>query len=208
MPQRLTAPRPHSPKAPRPQSLKASKPQSPKAPKPQRLLRRHNAHMRAFALLTVMLAGLAHPVLAQNSSPAAPAAPTAPAIDASKLGVSLSRIALGLKTAESREKQNPEGLKLEYSVQVYGTAPRIELFPDTDLAGGQVPDSAPTHNQVIDFLTPKAYSAPEVPVSAFAMWLAEWMWQKSKKTKCEEEIANYRAMVMQGMNVSAPRCTQ
>ena len=164
--------------------------------------------MRAIALLIPLLIGLAHPVSAQNSSPAAPAPPAEPAIDATKLGVSLSRIALGLKTAESREKKNPDGLKLEYSVQVYGTAPRVELFPETDLVGGPVPDSAPTHNQVIDFLTPKEYSAPAVPVSAFAMWLAEWMWQKSKTTKCEEEIANYRALIMQGVNVTAPRCTQ
>ena len=123
--------------------------------------------MRGLALLTACLIGLAQPAWAQNSSPPAPAASEAPAIDASKLGVSLSRIALGLKTAESREKQNPEGLKLEYSVQVYGSAPRIELFPDVDLVGGQVPDSAPSHNQVIDFLTPKEYSAPAMPVSAW-----------------------------------------
>ena len=164
--------------------------------------------MRAFALLTVLLVGWADPARAQNSSPATPAASETPAIDASKLGVSLSRIALGLKTAESREQKNPDGLKLEYSVQVFGTAPKIELFNDVDLVGGPVPGTAPTHSQVIDFLTPKAYSAPEVPVSAFAMWLAEWMWQKSKKTKCEEEIANYRALIMQGVSVTAPKCTQ
>ena len=40
------------------------------------------------------------------------------------------------------------------------------------------------------------------------MWAAQWMADKSKKSRCEEEIANYRALVMQGVNVSAPRCTQ
>jgi hypothetical protein len=63
--------------------------------------------MRVFVLLTVFIAGLAHQAWAQNSSPAAPAAPAEPAIDATKLGVSLSRIELGLRTAESRVKQNP-----------------------------------------------------------------------------------------------------
>ena len=47
-----------------------------------------------------------------------------------------------------------------------------------------------------------------MPVSALAFWAANQIWQKSKKSACEEEIANYRAMVMQGMNVAAPRCTQ
>jgi hypothetical protein len=47
-----------------------------------------------------------------------------------------------------------------------------------------------------------------VPVSAFAAWLAKWAWQESKKSRCEEEIADYRALIMQGVNVSAPRCTQ
>jgi hypothetical protein len=55
---------------------------------------------------------------------------------------------------------------------------------------------------VIDFPTPRQRAG--VPVSAFAMWLAEWMWQRQGDT-LRREIANYRAMVMQGMNVSAPR---
>jgi hypothetical protein len=47
-----------------------------------------------------------------------------------------------------------------------------------------------------------------MPVSSLAAWAAMWFWQQSKKSRCEEEIANYRALVMQGVNVSAPRCTQ
>jgi hypothetical protein len=34
------------------------------------------------------------------------------------------------------------------------------------------------------------------------------MAEKSKKSRCEEEIANYRALIMQGVNAAAPRCTQ
>ena len=164
--------------------------------------------MRALTLAGVLLAGLAIPAPAQNASPAAPAAPGAPAIDASKLGVSLSRIALGLRTAEVRQQQNPEGLRIEYMVQVYGLAPKIRLFDDVDLSGGAVPGSAPTHNQVIDHLTPKTHSAPAMPISALAFWFSDWIWKQSRKSQCEQEIENYRALIMQGVNVSAPRCTQ
>ena len=45
-------------------------------------------------------------------------------------------------------------------------------------------------------------------VSALAFWAAQQLWDKGKKSRCEEEIANYRALVMQGVSVAAPRCSQ
>jgi hypothetical protein len=166
--------------------------------------------MRALTLLGVLLLGLAVPVAAQEPDPTPAPAPVLdePVIDATKLGVSLSRIAVGLKTAESRQQTNPGGLRLEYMVQVYGLAPKIRLFDGVDLVGGTVPGSAPTHNQVIDHLTPKSFSAPALPVSALAFWAADWMFRQSKKSQCEQEIEKYRSLIMQGVNVSAPRCTQ
>ena len=166
--------------------------------------------MRALTLVGVLLLGLAVPVAAQEPDAPPPPAPVSdePVIDATKLGVSLSRIAVGLRTAESRQQTNPGGLRLEYMVQVYGLAPRIRLFDGVDLVGGSVPGTAPTHNQVIDHLTPKSFSAPALPISALAFWAADWVFRQSKKSQCEQEIANYRALIMQGVNVSAPRCTQ
>jgi hypothetical protein len=31
---------------------------------------------------------------------------------------------------------------------------------------------------------------------------------KSKKQRCEAELAEYKQLVMQGVNVAAPRCAQ
>jgi hypothetical protein len=155
-----------------------------------------------------LIAGLCAPAWAQEQEPAKPASEAA-TIDATKLGVSLSRIQKGLRTAETREKSNPDGLRLEFNVQVYGTAPRIDVIPEgTDLAFGAVPGTAPTHRQFIEHVTPQIYRTPTMPISAFAALAAQWLADKSKRTRCEEEIANYRALVMQGVNVSAPRCTQ
>ena len=160
--------------------------------------------MRAVALF-VLLAGLAAPAWAQDAT--APAVdPTA--IDATKLGVSLARIQKGLRTAESKEKAMRNGLRVEFNIEVFGTAPRVEIFKDVDLFNGPVPGSAPSHQEFLQFVTPQIYRTPALPVSAFAAWAAQRIWQQSKKSRCEEEIANYRALLMQGVSVSAPRCTQ
>ena len=164
--------------------------------------------MRALAVLTVIV-GLAAPAWAQDQPPPSPASADTPVIDATKLGVSLSRIQKGLRTAEARQKTNPEGLRLEFNVQVFGIAPRIDVIPDgEDLVFGPVPGTAPSHSQFLEFVTPQIYRTQTMPISAFAALAAKWMADKSKKSRCEEEIANYRALVMQGVNVSAPRCTQ
>jgi hypothetical protein len=161
------------------------------------------------ALIVVMLAALATPVWAQPQEPAPAKPEQSSQIDATKLGVSLSRIQKGLRTAEAREERKDDGMRLEFNVQVYGTAPRIDVIPDgTDLTFGPVPGTAPTHRQFIEHVTPQLYRLPAMPLSAFATLAAQWLADKSKKSRCEEEIANYRELVMQGVNVSAPRCTQ
>jgi|SRR5687768_8512233 len=164
--------------------------------------------MRAFAVVAVIV-GLAAPAWAQDQQPVKPASAETPTIDATKLGVSLSRIQKGLRTAETRQKTNPEGLRLEFNVQVFGIAPRIDVIPDgEDLVFGPVPGTAPSHPQFLEFVTPAIYRQPAMPISSFAALAAKWMADRSKKSRCEEEIANYRALIMQGVNVSAPRCTQ
>jgi len=159
--------------------------------------------MRGLMIL-LLVGGLAGPCDAQDASAPAPA----PQIDVTKLGVSLSRIQRGLFIAESREKQAGDAMRLEFNVQVYGTSPKIEVLKGVDLFNGAVPGSAPSHGQMIEFVTPVIYRTPAMPVSALAVWAAQHFWQQGKKSRCEEEIANYRALVMQGVNVSAPRCTQ
>ena len=91
---------------------------------------------------------------------------------------------------------------------IYGKSPKIEVLKGVDLFNGGVPGSAPSHNQMIEYWTPQIYRSPTMPVSALAVWAAQQLGRKSKKTRCEEEIAQYRELVMQGVSVSAPRCTQ
>ena len=93
-------------------------------------------------------------------------------------------------------------------MQVFGQAPKIDVLKGVDLLNGAVPGSAPSHREVIDFLTPQIFRTPALPISALAGWAVQQLSKRSAKSSCEAEIAEYRAMVMQGMNISAPRCTQ
>ena len=172
------------------------------------MFERHNDRMRVLALLALLLFA-SSPAWAQDVEPAAPP-PADGQIDATKLGVSLERIQRGLRVTESREKEKQAGnaLRLEFQVQVYGMAPRIEVLKGVDLFNGQVPGSAPSHRQFIEFVTPQIYRTPVMPISALAGWAAMKLFDKSKKARCEDEIAAYRALLMEGVSVSAPRCTQ
>jgi hypothetical protein len=154
----------------------------------------------AVAFLVVMALGLPAAGWAQTTQ--------APAIDVSKMGVSLDRIRRQL-APESTETFKADGLKLNIRVDVFGQAPAIELFPDDfSLTYGPVPNSAPTHREHIDFVTPQEFRSPAVPVYGLAVWAAQKLADRSKKARCEEEIEAYRVLVMQGVSVAAPRCTQ
>lgn len=166
--------------------------------------------MRRVGVLLLVLS-VSAPAPAQPPAPAgqAPGSPDAPAaIDPTKLGVSLSRIEKGLAIDVERDLRPGNPLRIEYQVQVFGQAPRIDVIGDFNLLHGTVPGAAPSHREMIDFWTPKAFAAPSMPLLSMAYWAARYLYKKSQKTACEEEIARYRALLMQGVNVSAPRCTQ
>ena len=164
--------------------------------------------MKALAVVALVF-GLSVPALAQDAKPAPPPdSPDTIYIDPTKLGVSLDRIQKGLRIAEAREQSKGDGLRLEYNILVFGAAPRIDVLSGFDLFNGHVPDSAPTHREFIEYVTPQIYRTPTMPISTFAAWAAKWVADKSKRERCEQEIANYRELLMQGVNVAAPRCTQ
>src|SRR5262245_23235323 len=101
---------------------------------------------------------------AQNGSdttpPPKPAAEEPkPAIDVSRLPINLARIQRQLRQSTVRDES--EGLRLRYVVDVYGQAPRIELFArEENLRDGPVPYGGPTHNELLRVITPQEHSAP------------------------------------------------
>src|SRR5688500_16549114 len=139
--------------------------------------------MRAFAVMA-MIVGLVVPSCAQDQQPGQPSSADTPANDAANWDVSLARNQKALRTAEAREKtKDPEGLRLEFNVQVFGIAPRIDVIPDgEDLVFGPVPGTAPSHPQFLEFVTPAIYRQPAMPISSFAALAAKWMADRSKRS--------------------------
>jgi hypothetical protein len=164
---------------------------------------------RLVVLLLVMALGAPASLLAQAPAqpPPAPSARTTPSsVDVEKLGVDLSRIKRELAEPASQESSD-SALKLSFTVQVIGVAPKIDFLRGFAI-DGPIPYGAPTHSEIVQVLTPQAYRSPVVPISSLAMIAAQKLFQHSKKQKCEAEIEEYRQLIMRGVAVTAPRCSQ
>lgn len=97
-------------------------------------------------------------------------------VNVSRLPINLERIQRQLR--ESAIKEERDGLNIRYIIDVYGQAPPIVIFgPQFDLLYGPVPNSAPTHREMIEHVTPQEYRAPAADLNALFRWLAE----RSKK---------------------------
>lgn len=116
---------------------------------------------RVIAVAAVlMLAGLPGLALAQvPEAPVRETAAEAPAVDVSKLPLNVSRIQREMRKTIEREEL--DGKVLRYNIDVFGQTPSIQLFaPDVDLRFGPVPYSAPTHREMMDFVTPQEFRSP------------------------------------------------
>jgi hypothetical protein len=126
--------------------------------------------MRA-GIVAMLLLGLTGTASAQNGQPAEPP-PAEITIDVSRLPLNLERIQRELR--ESTVKEERDGLILRYQVEVYGRAPQIDLFTSGDnLATGPVPYGAPTHQEMVDHVTPKEFRSPVMDFGALFRWLAD-----------------------------------
>jgi hypothetical protein len=95
-----------------------------------------------------------------------------PAVDVSRLPINLSRIQRQLRQSTVRDES--DGLRLRYIVDVYGQAPRIELFPNRDFSlTGPAPYGGPTHRDLLQVITPQEYRAPAANFGNLFRWLAD-----------------------------------
>jgi hypothetical protein len=86
-------------------------------------------------------------------------------VDVSRLPIDLDRIRRELRVAEIRESR--DGLNLKYTVDVYGRAPTLVLFTEADnLRYGRAPYGGPTHQDMLEMMTPKEHRAPVADFSA------------------------------------------
>lgn len=131
---------------------------------------------RRAGCAAALLLATAGPAAAQ-SPPADRTAPVAqaaapPAIDVSRLPISVSRIQRELQRSAIRDES--EGLNLRYVVDVFGQAPPIRLFaPEPNLFSGPTPHGAPTHQDMLNQMTPREFRSPAADLNALLRWLAD-----------------------------------
>ena len=147
---------------------------------------------------------IAFTLVAMMATPVATFAQNGQAVDVSKMGIDLSRIKREL--AQSQPPDTPDDpLRLKFVVEVVGIAPKIDLLEGFSVEGA-VPYGPPTHQEVLDQLTPQEYRSPVIPFYSLAVLAAQKLYQYNKKKQCEAEVEEYRRLVMQGVAVAAPRC--
>jgi hypothetical protein len=95
-----------------------------------------------------------------------------PAVDVSRLPINLGRIERQLRQSSVREER--DGLRLRYVVDVFGQAPKLVLFTKQDnLLDGPVPHGGPTHQDLLRMITPQEYRAPAANFGNLFRWLAD-----------------------------------
>lgn len=93
-------------------------------------------------------------------------------MDVSQLPLNLDRIKRQLQQSTVRDES--DGLRLRYVVDVFGQAPRIELFGNRDYSlTGPAPYGAPTHNDLLQMITPQEHRAPAANFGNLFRWLAD-----------------------------------
>src|SRR4030095_8568259 len=117
------------------------------------------------SLIALLLFGAADRALAQQTS-----------VDVKRLPIDLAKVTRELRQSAASESRT--GLNIRYRVDVYGQAPRIELFTKQDnLVSGPVPYGAPSHQEMIKHVTPQEYRAPYADFGSLIRWLND----KAKK---------------------------
>src|SRR5258705_661596 len=112
------------------------------------------------SLIALLVLGAAHAASAQQNS-----------VDVKRLPIDLTKITRDLRQSAASESR---GLHIRYRVDVYGQAPRIELFTEKDnLTSGPVPYGAPTHQDMIEQVTPIEYRAPYADIGNLIRWLSD-----------------------------------
>ena len=91
-----------------------------------------------------------------------------------------AKAAIQRQLRQSTVRDESDGLRLRYVVDVFGQAPRIELFGGRENAlTGPAPYGAPTHQDMLQIMTPQEFSAPAANFGNLFRWLSD----KAKKDK-------------------------
>lgn len=124
--------------------------------------------MRLFAAVIIVLSWAAPTGAGQGTSAPQPDTP----INVDRLPIDLKRIQKELRLVEERDDR--DALHLRYRLEIYGVAPPLDLFsPEANLLNGPVPYGAPTHQEILNLVTPQEYRSPPMDISNLLRWLSD-----------------------------------
>src|SRR4029078_6748041 len=123
-------------------------------------------------------------VAAQSGSADDPAAkgdgakPAEATVDVSPRPINMDRI--NRQVRQSTVRDESDGLRLRYVVDVFGQSPRIELFGGMQGAlTGPAPSGAPPHQDMLQIMPPQEFSAPAANFGNLFRWLSDKAKSKS-----------------------------
>jgi hypothetical protein len=139
--------------------------------------------MRVLFALMLVLVTAVPAAYAQNGEPTRPpsATPEAEPSKAAETGTpySVDRVRRQLRLLPPTTiVERRDGLKLEYYIQVYGQAPPIDLFKEFNVKTGPVPNSAPTHADMLEQMTPQEFRAPAMDLNSLFAWITKQLSRK------------------------------
>lgn len=107
---------------------------------------------------------------------------------ASPLPVSLDRIRRQLEATRPRTRASKDGLRLEYYVDVYGRAPRLELFlPNENITSTPVMYGGMTHQEFLQVITPEEFKSPPADIGSALAALVKWLSDKQKNGQASKK---------------------
>ena len=135
---------------------------------------------RVALAAAILMVGMSLPASAQsNPSQGGAKRPETGGVDVDRLPLDLGRIQRELR--RSPDSETREGLKLRYFLQIYGTAPDLKIFTDADnLVHGPVPYGAPTHQEMLNVMTPQEFRTPVMDFSSLFRWASDQLSKKSQ----------------------------
>ena len=110
-----------------------------------------------------------------------------------------------MRIDEQARSQGDAPLKLEFFVDVYGTAPTLRFFTGPELFYGAVPGSAPTHSDMLYQLTPQAFRSPRRRRPRPRVHRGRGRCRKVQDWRYERDLAAYQKLIESGRVVPAPQ---
>jgi hypothetical protein len=114
---------------------------------------------------------------------------TAPAVHVDSL-VNVERVRRALAQRPT-ERETFDGRQVRTYLEIYGTAPPIEVLQPQDFSPGAVRYGGMTHQEFLNVVTPQEFRAPVMNLSNAASELANW-WKKRADERRRKEEARRR----------------